>query len=116
VWDRPGALFTRQAPVTARVQPALPLRSQITGGCGSSLKGLAIIAWGWHGTCLPQVDVPQPTLNSEGVGYTARGIIPANDHMSDTKILAFNAFRPYPMVGPRGAWLSVLLLSNDGTP
>ena len=91
--DHTVAFVTQQAPFIARIRPALPLCSRITGGSGSSLKGLATIAWGWHGTCLPQVDVPCPTLNSEGVGYTECGMIPVSDRVSDSKIVAFNGFR-----------------------
>ena len=92
----------------------LPLCSRITRGYGSSLKGLATIAWGWHVTCLPQVDVPRPTLNSEGVGYTAcdrsfpRTIvsaIPKSWHASSS-----------PLVAPCRAGLSALCLFNHAIP
>ena len=50
------------------------LLKSLAGGRGPSLKGLSTIAWGWHGTCLPQVLMPHPRLNSEGVGYTAASV------------------------------------------
>ena len=55
------------------VRTGSPRRLRNAGGSGPSLKGLSTIAWGWHGTCLPQVADPHTRLNSEGVGDRARG-------------------------------------------
>ena len=91
------------------------------GGRGSSLKGLSTIAWGWHGTCLPQVLMPHPRLNSEGVGYTAASVAGdfARGSLNQTGMMGAGEHhrRPSP-IGRSGPGLADdrVLVSNATTP
>jgi hypothetical protein len=61
--------------VQPRMDPKLGLAQRNSSRAGTSRKDLSTIVRGWHGTCLPRVADPPTRLNSEGVGYTAFGIM-----------------------------------------